>query len=152
MKKIFLIPIALLTLISCQEKEIEKKAFVEDELIFIVEMTVNDKTAEEVEVFSKFYSQEVAKVEPTSLGFGFFKSEDKVILIERYKNSDALITHAANVAEGGILEKQFSAFMEHFVIEKIYVHGDPSLKLIESMEAFQLPTIYRKTLGKFSRS
>ena len=46
--------------------------FNEDEIIFVVEMDSNDnKSKEDLENFSKYYTKQVEKNEPNSLGWGF---------------------------------------------------------------------------------
>ena len=57
--------------------------FNEDEIIF-VEMDSNDnKSKEDLENFSKYYIATGERNEPNSLGC-VYKSDDKIILIERY--------------------------------------------------------------------
>ena len=96
--------------------------FNEDEIIFVVEMDSNDnKSKEDLENFSKYYTKQVEKNEPNSLGWGFYKSDDKIILIERYLNGEAMMQHGKNISEGGVLETQFAKFTEHFTINKIEI-------------------------------
>ena len=35
---------------------------------------------------------------------GFYETGDKIILIERYLNEEAMMQHGKNVSEGGVLE------------------------------------------------
>ena len=60
------------------------KEYNKSEIIFVVEM--NSKggiTSDMVSEFSKFYTDTIDKNEPNTLGWGFYKSGDKIILIER---------------------------------------------------------------------
>ena len=51
---------------------------------------------------------------PNSLGWGFYNSGDKVILIERYLDGNAMMEHGKNISEGGPMETHFVKFMEHW--------------------------------------
>ena len=91
--------------------------FNEDEIIFVVEMDSNDnKSKEDLENFSKYYTKQVEKKEPNSLGWGFYKSDDKIILIERYLNGEAMMQHGKNISDGGVLETQFAKFVEDWIL------------------------------------
>ena len=83
---------------------------------------------------------------------GFYKSEDKVILIERYTNSEAMIKHAQNVSPEGVMHPQFVKFMEHFEIQKIDVYGDASEAMKAFVEPFNLPFVYHSAFASFSRN
>ena len=101
--------------------------------------------------FSEFYTDAIDKNEPNSLGWGFYESGDKIILIERYLNGDAMMQHGKNISEGGVLETQFIKFMEHFTINKIDVYGNASDELKEFVKPFGLPFYFHKPYAKFSR-
>ena len=45
--------------------------------------------------------------EPDVHEWKFFLNEETVTLVERYKNSEALMNHGVNISVGGILEKHF---------------------------------------------
>ena len=85
------------------------------------------------------------------MGWGFYKYGDKIILIERYLDDNAMMQHGKNVSEGGILETQFLKFMEHFTINKIDVYGNASDELKESVKPFGLPFYFHSAYAKFSR-
>ena len=139
MKKLLLV-ILITTLISCNESEKPENYYNADELIFVVEMDSNEgKTVEEIEKFSQYYTNAIDSNEPNSLGWGFYESGNKIILIERYLNGDAMMQHGKNVSEGGVLETQFIKFMDHFTINKIDVYGNASDELKEFVEPFGLP-------------
>jgi len=151
MKKLLLV-ILITTLISCNESEKPENYYNTDELIFVVEMDSNEgKTVEEIEKFSQYYTNAIDSNEPNSLGWGFYKSGNKIILIERYLNGDAMMQHGKNVSEGGVLETQFIKFMDHFTINKIDVYGNASDELKEFVEPFGLTFYFHNAYAKFSR-
>tara|TARA_Y100001935_G_scaffold240625_1_gene229316 strand:- start:258 stop:650 length:393 start_codon:yes stop_codon:yes gene_type:complete len=128
------------------------KEYNKSEIIFVVEMNPNDGiTSDMVSEFSKFYTDTIDKNEPNTLGWGFYKSGDKIILIERYLNDAAAIQHAKNISEGEILEKQFARFTEHFTIIKIDVFGNASDELKDFVEPFGLPFYFHNSYANFSR-
>ena len=149
MKKLLLV-ILITTLISCNESEKPENYYNTDELIFVVEMDSNEgKTVKEIEKFSQYYTNAIDSNEPNSLGWGFYESGNKIILIERYLNGDAMMQHGKNVSEGGVLETQFIKFMDHFTINKIDVYGNASDELKEFVEPFSF--YFHNAYAKFSR-
>ena len=151
MKKLLLV-ILITTLISCNESEKPENYYNTDELIFVVEMDSNEgKTVKEIEEFSQYYTNAIDSNEPNSLGWGFYESGNKIILIERYLNGDAMMQHGKNVSEGGVLETQFIKFMDHFTINKIDVYGNASDELKEFVEPFGLTFYFHDAYAKFSR-
>ena len=152
MKKIFTLLILAL-MISCTQSNKTEPSYNMDEIIFVVEMDSNEgKTIEDIAQFSKFYTDAIDTNEPNSLGWGFYESGDKVILIERYLDGNAMMEHGKNVSEGGPLEAQFVQFMEHFTINKIDVYGNASDELKEFVKPFGLPFFFHDAFAKFSRS
>jgi len=152
MKKIFTLLILAL-MISCTQSNKTEPSYNMDEIIFVVEMDSNEgKTIEDIAQFSKFYTDAIDTNEPNSLGWGFYESGDKVILIERYLDGNAMMEHGKNVSEGGPLEAQFVQFMEHFTINKIDVYGNASDELKEFVKPFGLPFFFHDAYAKFSRS
>jgi len=151
MKKLLLV-ILITSLISCNESEKTENYYNTDELIFVVEMDSNEgKTVGEIEKFSQYYTNAIDSNEPNSLGWGFYESGNKIILIERYLNGDAMMQHGKNVSEGGVLETQFIKFMDHFTINKIDVYGNASDELKEFVEPFGLTFYFHNAYAKFSR-
>ena len=123
-----------------------------DEIIFVVQMDINEgKSIDDIETFSAFYTNTIDSNEPNSLGWGFYEFGDKVILIERYRDGDAMMQHGMNISEGGVLEEQFTMFNEHFSINKIDVYGNATDELKEFLEPFGLPIYFHVALAKFSR-
>ena len=140
-------------MISCTQSNKTEPSYNMDEIIFVVEMDSNEgKTIEDIREFSKFYTDAIDTNEPNSLGWGFYESGDKVILIERYLDGNAMMQHGKNVSEGGPLELQFVQFMEHFTINKIDVYGNASEELKEFVKPFGLPFFFHDAYAKFSRS
>ena len=151
MKKIILTAVLAALLFNC--KSPEKNEYNKNEIIFIVEMESNDgKSDNDIAEFSKYYTEAIDNNEPNSLGWGFFKSNDKIILIERYLNGAAMMEHGNNISEGGVLETHFGKFMEHFTINKIDVYGTASDELKEYVKPFGLPFYFHPDLAKFSRN
>ena len=139
--------------ISLAQPNNSESLYNSDEIIFIVEMNSNEgKSIEQIAEFSKFYTDAIDSNEPNSLGWGFYESGDKIILIERYLNGDAMMQHGKNISEGGILEIQFVKFMEHFTISKIDVYGNASDELKEFVKPFGLPFYFNNAYYKFSRN
>ena len=124
-----------------------------NEIIFVVEMDANEgKSLDDIAEFSNFYTEAINKKEPNSLGWGFFDSGEKIILIERYLDENAMMQHAKNISKGGILETHFAKFMEHFTINKIDVYGTASDELREFVKPFGLPFYFHPDFAKFSRN
>ena len=152
MKKIFTLLLLALTF-SCAESNKTETSYNINEIIFVVEMNSNEgKSIDEIAEFSKFYTDEIKTNEPNSLGWGFYESNDKIILIERYLNGNAMIQHGKNISSGGPLEMQFVKFMEHFTINKIDVYGNASDELKKFVEPFGLPFYFHSAYAKFSRN
>ena len=151
MKKIVLTIVLTALLFNCKTQE--KTEYNKNEIIFVVEMKSNDsKSEDDIAKFSQYYTDAIDNTEPNSLGWGFYKSGDKVILIERYLNGNAMMEHGKNISEGGPLEKHFVKFMEHFSINKIDVYGTASDELKEFVKPFGLPFYFHPDFAKFSRN
>ena len=124
-----------------------------DEITYVVTMSTNDKSVAEVDSFSSFYHKLVEGNEPSTLAWQFYRGADeKIYLIERYENSNAALQHVINISPGGIQEKEFGDFTDHFVIERITIHGTPSEELIESLWAVGLPLEFRALISGYSRT
>ena len=128
------------------------QGFNPDEITYVVTMSTNDKSDAEVDSFSSFYHKLVEGNEPSTLAWQFHRGADeKIYLIERYENSKAALQHVINISPGGIQEKEFGDFTDHFVIEKITIHGTPSEELIENLRAVGLPLEFRALISGYSR-
>ncbi len=151
MKKIILTVILMALVFNCEVPE--KSKYNKNEIIFVVEMESNDeKSDKEIAQFSQYYTDAINANELNSLGWGFYKSNDKIILIERYLDGEAMMEHGKNVSEGGVLETHFVKFMEHFTINKIDVYGTASDELKDFVKPFGLPFYFHPDLAKFSRN
>ena len=152
MKKILFL-LLLISIISCTQSNNTDASYVANELIFVVEMNSNEgKSLEEIKEFSQYYTDAINKNEPNSMGWGFYEYGDKIILIERYLDDNAMMQHTKNISEGGTLETQFVKFMEHFTINKINVYGNASDELKEFVKPFGLPFYFHPDFAKFSRN
>jgi hypothetical protein len=114
--------------------------------------STENKSADDIAKFSQYYTDAIDKTESNSLGWGFYQSGEKIILIERYLDSEAMMQHGKNVSEGGPLETHFTKFMEHFEINKIDVYGNSTDELKEFVKAFGLPFYFHPAYAKFSRN
>lgn len=151
MKAIFTITLTFFLLVNCEDKKVSE--YNKSEIIFVVEMNSNEgKSEDDIARFSQYYTDAIDNTEPNSLGWGFYKSGDKVILIERYLDGNAMMEHGKNVSEGGPLETHFVEFMEHFTINKIDVYGTASEELKEFVKPFGLPFYFHPDFAKFSRN
>tara|TARA_Y100000589_G_C26999669_1_gene566157 strand:+ start:278 stop:733 length:456 start_codon:yes stop_codon:yes gene_type:complete len=151
MKKILFTMVLAALLFNCETAE--ESQYNKNEIIFVVNMNSNEgKSDDDIAKFSKYYTDAIDMNEPNSLGWGFYKSNDKIILIERYLDGDAMIQHGKNISEGGPLETHFAKFMEHFTINKIDVYGTASDELKEFVKPFGLPFYFHPDLAKFSRN
>ena len=130
----------------------QSKGFNPKEITYLVTMGVNDKSEEAISTFSAFYQALVEGNEPSTLAWHFYNGPDgKVHLMERYENSTAALQHVKNISPGGIQEKEFGDFTEHFAIEKIVIYGNPSTALVDSLKALGLPLEFRASISGYSR-
>ena len=151
MKKLLTLTLVIL-LIGCTKSNNSESLYNTNEILFVVEMDKNEgKSVKDIAEFSQFYTDAIDKNEPNSLGWGFYESGDKIIVIERDLNFDAMMQHGKNISEGGLLETQFVKFMEHFTINKIDVYGYASDELKEFVKPFGLPFYFHNPYAKFSR-
>ena len=151
MKKILFTIVLAALLFNCETPE--KRQYNKNEIIFLVDMNSNEgKSEDDIAEFSKYYTDAIDMNEHNSLGWGFYNSGDKVILIERYLDGNAMIQHGKNISEGGPLETHFAKFMEHFTINKIDVYGTASDELKEFVKPFGLPFYFHPDFAKFSRN
>ena len=91
------------------------------------------------------------KNEPDTLGWKFFKADDKVVEILRWKDSQAIVRHLENVSEGGIFENDFKSFNEHFAIESIKVYGNVDADVKKMLMDFGLPFELYPLIAGYSR-
>ena len=161
MNKLLFTIISFLILSSCSEtikKETKEstlskeKAFVKNEIIALVLMKSNGKTIEEINKFSNFYTNIVEQNEPNTYGWAHYQKGENIVLIERYKDEAAHLNHINNISPGGVLEKEFVQFTEHFEILEIDIYGTVSDNFKSIINSFNFPTSYNKTFAKYSRN
>jgi hypothetical protein len=121
------------------------------EIINVVNMNIS-KSDKEVERFSEFYQKTVNKYEPNSLGWRFFRTGKKTaVLIERYKNEDAFMSHIKNISPGGVMENDFPPLLENFSVNSMTIYGDTSDSFKDVVNAFGFKTNYGSNISGYSR-
>ena len=154
MKKIIIIAIVYI-LISCNQSglETESPKYHENEKESVVYMTSNNKSENEINGFCDYYQNKLKEIEPDLLAWKFFKSDsNKITLIERYKNEDAILNHIKNISKGGLMEQDFGKFVDHFIIDSIEYYGNLSPEFKETLSAFGLIINYNPNIAGFSRN
>ena len=154
MKKLLLIAIISI-LISCNQSEFisESPTYHENEKESVVYMTSNNKTKNEIIDFCEYYQNKLKETEPEVLAWKFFKSDsNKITLIERYKNEEAILNHIKNISTGGLMEKDFGKFIDHFTIDSIEYYGNLSPEFKKTLSAFGLNVNYNPNIAGFSRN
>ena len=122
----------------------------ENEIIFYQEFSPL-KSEQQTAKFAEYYQSIVDKNEPDTLGWKFFKADDKVVEILRWKDSQAIVRHLENVSEGGIFENDFKSFNEHFTIESIKVYGNVDADVKKMLMDFGLPFEFYPLIAGYSR-
>ena len=116
-------------------------------------MTSNNKSKNEINDFCVYYQNNLKEKEPDVLAWKFFKSDsNKITLIERYKNEDAILNHIKNISKGGLMEQDFGKFIDHFIIDSIEYYGNLSNEFKETLSAFGLTINYNPNIAGFSRN
>jgi hypothetical protein len=154
MKKLIIIAIVFI-FISCNQSGLENESpkYHENEKESIVYMTSNNKSENEINDFCDYYQNKLKENEPDLLAWKFFKSDsNKITLIERYKNEDAILNHIKNISKGGLMEQDFGKFVDHFIIDSIEYYGNLSPEFKETLSAFGLTINYNPNIAGFSRN
>ena len=154
MKKLIIIAIVSI-LISCNQSVLKNESpkFHENEKESVVYMTSNNKSENEINDFCVYYQNNLKEKEPDVLAWKFFKSDsNKITLIERYKNEDAILNHIKNISKGGLMEQDFGKFIDHFIIDSIEYYGNLSNEFKETLSAFGLTINYNPNIAGFSRN
>jgi hypothetical protein len=154
MKKLIIIAIVSI-LISCNQSELtnESPKFHKNVKESVVYMTSNNKSENEINDFCIYYQNKLKEKEPNVFAWKFFKSEsNKITLIERYKNEDAILNHIKNISKGGLMEQDFGKFVDHFIIDSIEYYGNLSTDFKETISAFGLTVNYNPNIAGFSRN
>jgi hypothetical protein len=122
-----------------------------NEIINVVNMSTN-VSDNEVEAFSEKYQSVVNNLETSSLSFRFARSgKNKVTLIERYINSEALLLHIKNISPGGKISKDFEEFQKVFSINNMTLYGNVSDDLKKAIKPFNIKTKYVPVIAGYSR-
>ena len=154
MKKLIIIAIVSI-LISCNQSELKNESpkFHENEKESVVYMTSNNKSENEINDFCIYYQNKLKEKEPDVLAWKFFKSDsNKITIIERYKNENAILNHIKNISKGGLMEQDFGKFVDHFIIDSIEYYGNLSIDFKETLSAFGLTVNYNPNIAGFSRN
>lgn len=106
-----------------------------------VRMKIHDGGLEEFKAAARRCVEIVRSRDPGTLQYEWFFNADQTecVVRERYRDSEALLQHAANVAEPAAILMEVSDFEVEFF-------GEPNEELIEALAAFQ-PRVYTKFLG-----
>ena len=149
MKKLF--SITTLLIFSCNSitlSEIEKG---DDEIIILSYLKIKNSSKKKIYNFLENYVDKVILVEPQSYGYGFYEYGDDILFIERFKNEGAIINHAKNVSEGGVLQKDYTEYNYYFEPYKVDVFGEVSQDLIDYLKPYNLPIFYYPNIVSFSK-
>ena len=149
MKKLF--SITTLLIFSCNSitlSEIEKG---DDEIIILSYLKIKNSSKKKIYNFLENYVDKVILVEPQSYGYGFYEYGEDILFIERFKNEGAIISHAKNVSEGGVLQKDYTEYNYYFEPYKVDVFGKVSQDLIDYLKPYNLPIFYYPNIVSFSK-
>ena len=140
MKKLFFI--TTLIIFSCNSKTLSEIEKGDDEVIILSYLKIENSSKQEIYNFLENYVDKVILVEPQSYGYGFYEYGDDILFIERFKNEGAIISHAKNVSEGGVLQKDYTEYNYYFEPYKVDVFGKVSQDLIDYLKPYNLPIFY----------
>ena len=156
MKKLMLTSLFVLLISGCSNLNPKE---IPNEVIVIVELIKNkEKSQEELNEFTKRYSEYVKNREPNTLGWTYHDAGDKIILIERYKDEDANIITAKNISPGGNRYKLLQESFNYHSLNKVTVIGGFTQKLIDfnKMTAekvgFTAPFVYYPLISGYSKN
>ena len=149
MKKLFLITILLI--FSCNSKTLSEIEKGDDEVIILSYLKIENSSKQRIYNFLENYVDKVILVEPQSYGYGFYEYGDDILFIERFKNEGAIISHAKNVSEGGVLQKDYTEYNYYFEPYKVDVFGKVSQDLIDYLKPYNLPIFYYPNIVSFSK-
>ena len=149
MKKLF--SITTLLIFSCNSKTLSEIEKGDDEIIILSYLKIKNSSKKKIYNFLENYVDKVILVEPQSYGYGFYEYGDDILFIERFKNEDAIISHAKNVSEGGVLQKDYAEYNGYFEPYKVDVFGEVSQDLIDYLKPYNLPISYYPKIIGFSK-
>ena len=149
MKKLFFI--TTLLLINCNSKTLSEIEKGDDEVIILSYLKIENSSKQKIFNFLENYVDKVILVEPQSYGYGFYEYGDDILFIERFKNEGAIISHAKNVSEDGVLQKDYAEYNNYFEPYKVDVFGKVSQDLVDYLEPYNLPIFYYQNIVSFSK-
>ncbi len=149
MKKLFFI--TTLLIFSCNSKTLSEIEKGDDEVIILSYLKIENSSKQKIYNFLENYVDKVILVEPQSYGYGFYEYGDDILFIERFKNEGAIISHAKNVSEGGVLQKDYTEYNYYFEPYKVDVFGKVSQDLIDYLKPYNLPIFYHPNIVSFSK-
>ena len=149
MKKLFFI--TTLLIFSCNSKTLSEIEKGDDEVIILSYLKIENSSKQKIYNFLENYVDKVILVEPQSYGYGFYEYGDDILFIERFKNEGAIISHAKNVSEGGVLQKDYTDYNYYFEPYKVDVFGKVSQDLIDYLKPYNLPIFYYPNIVSFSK-
>tara|TARA_B110000003_G_scaffold258091_1_gene277010 strand:- start:378 stop:857 length:480 start_codon:yes stop_codon:yes gene_type:complete len=149
MKKLFFI--TTLIIFSCNSKTLSEIEKGDDEVIILSYLKIENSSKKKIYNFLENYVDKVILVEPQSYGYGFYEYGDDILFIERFKNEGAIISHAKNVSEGGVLQKDYTEYNYYFEPYKVDVFGEVSQDLIDYLKPYNLPIFYYPNIVSFSK-
>ena len=148
MKNLFFI--TTLLILSCNSKTLSEIEKGDDEVIILSYLKIENSSKQKIYNFLENYVDKVILVEPQSYGYGFYEYGEDILFIERFKNEGAIISHAKNVSEGGVLQKDYTEYNYYFEPYKVDVFGKVSQDLIDYLKPYNLPIFYYPNIVSFS--
>ena len=149
MKNLFFI--TTLLIFSCNSKTLSEIEKGDDEVIILSYLKIENSSKQKIYNFLENYVDKVILVEPQSYGYGFYEYGEDILFIERFKNEGAIISHAKNVSEGGVLQKDYTEYNYYFEPYKVDVFGNVSKDLIDYLKPYNLPIFYYPNIVSFSK-
>ena len=120
-----------------------------DNITFIIDLTVNDNTNEDLDEFIKQITQHVLNTEDFCLEYGYYVSENRnsVTLYEKYIDSESAVKHGQNFMAG----EYFDRFFNLFTLEKFIVTGPASQEFKTFTQENGFVIEYRNSIDGFIR-
>ena len=146
-----LLILIILIQFSCNSKTLSEIEKGDDEVIILSYLKIENSSKQKIYNFLENYVDKVILVEPQSYGYGFYEYGDDILFIERFKNEGAIISHAKNVSEGGVLQKDYTEYNYYFEPYKVDVFGKVSQDLIDYLKPYNLPIFYYPNIVSFSK-
>ena len=146
-----LLILIILIQFSCNSKTLSEIEKGNDEVIILSYLKIENSSKQKIYNFLENYVDKVILVEPQSYGYGFYEYGDDILFIERFKNEGAIINHAKNVSEGGVLQKDYTEYNYYFEPYKVDVFGKVSQDLIDYLKPYNLPIFYYPNIVSFSK-